>query len=120
MSTLSTVLAAILGVAFIAGGDPAPPATRGWPRTSRAGATPRSSARRPAVELLTAATLHFGIALPALAPSGSMLVLMIMIGALFTHQRAHDPIAHADRRGQCFRFFDLVLAYSRPPRSAQV
>jgi len=64
--------------------------------------------------VLSGALLLVGIAVPALAISGSMLVLMIMIGALFTHQRAHDAFAMWVPP-IVLLVLDVVLAYSLLP-----
>ena len=66
------------------------------------------------LELLTGTLLLVGIAVPALAVTGSLLVIFIMLGALSTHQRARDPVAMWVPPAVLL-VLDLVLAYSLLP-----
>ena len=93
MSTLSTILAAILGVVFVAVGIPkitgqekvaANFARWGYPEQIRIAIG--------AMELLGGVLLLVGIAVPAVAITGFMIIFIIMLGALSTHQRAKDPL----------------------------
>ncbi len=93
MSTLSTILAAILGCVFLAAGIPkitgrAEVAANferwGYPEQIRIAIG--------AMELLAGILLLVGIAVPAVAITGFMIIFIIMLGALSTHQRAKDPI----------------------------
>jgi putative oxidoreductase len=93
MSTHTTILAAILGLAFVASGIPkitgqAAVAANferwGYPEQIRVAVG--------AMELLAGALLLVGIAVPAVAITGFMIIFIIMLGALSTHQRAKDPI----------------------------
>ncbi|MEY2517013.1 MAG: hypothetical protein QOJ89_4371 [bacterium] len=94
MSTLSTILAAVLGVVFVGAGISK--LTRqqkmvdnfeGW------GYQPSVMIATGAVELLAAVLLLVGIAVDALAITGALLVMFVMTGALMTHTRAKDPFA---------------------------
>jgi len=115
MSTLSTILAAILGVVFLGAGV----------QKLRGQATMVANFKRWGyadvvlqtvgwVEVLIAALLLVGIAVPALAVTGSLLVIPLMIGALSTHQRARDPIARW-APALALLLLDLWLAYSLLP-----
>ncbi len=93
MSTLSIILAATLGVVFVAVGIPkitgqeqvaANFARWGYPEQIRIAIG--------AMEVLGGALLLVGIAVPAVAITGFMIVFIIMLGALSTHQRAKDPL----------------------------
>jgi uncharacterized membrane protein YphA (DoxX/SURF4 family) len=94
MSTLSTVLAAVLGIVFLAAGIPK---LRGQQKMvddfERWGYQPAVLTATGAVEVLAAALLLVGIAIDALAITGALLVLVVMTGALWTHARAKDPVA---------------------------
>jgi uncharacterized membrane protein YphA (DoxX/SURF4 family) len=94
MSTLSTILAAILGIAFLGAGIPKLTGQQkmvdsfgGW------GYAPSVRIATGSVEVLAAAMMLIGIAAPALAITGALLVICVMIGALWTHQRVRDPVA---------------------------
>ncbi len=115
MSTLSTILAAILGVIFvgvgilkITGQEEMVANFRRW------GYADVVRTATGWLEVLTGTMLLVGIALEFLAVTGSLLVIFIMIGALFTHQRAHDPLA-AWAPPLVLLVLDLVLAYSLLP-----
>jgi len=94
MSTLSAILAAILGVVFVVAGiqklTRQKMVVANFERWGYADVVLQGVGW---LEVLTGALLLVGIAVPALAVAGSMLVLTIMLGALATHQRAHDAIA---------------------------
>jgi uncharacterized membrane protein YphA (DoxX/SURF4 family) len=94
MSTLSTVLAVVLGLTFVAA---AIPKLAGHASAAanfeRWGLAPTVRVATGAVELLAGALLLLGLAVTAVAITGALLVIATMIGALFTHQRAGDPIA---------------------------
>lgn len=115
MSTLSTVLAAILGVVFIAVGIPKVTGQEqmvaNFQRWGYADVVRQATGW---LEVLTGALLLVGIAVASLAVTGSLLVIAIMIGALFTHQRAHDPIAMWIAPAMLL-VLDVVLAYSLLP-----
>jgi len=115
MSTLSTILAAILGVAFIGSGIPKLTGQAAIVANfERWGYADQIRVAVGAVELLIGALLLLGIAVPALAVAGSLIVVFLMVGALATHQRAGDPF------GQwvpaiVLLVLDLVLAVSLLP-----
>jgi putative oxidoreductase len=115
MSTLSTILAAILGVVFVAVAIPKltgqEEMVANFRRWGYADVIRQATGY---LEMLSGALLLVGIAVPALAVTGSLLVLTIMIGALLTHQRAHDPIAARVPPAALFALA-LVLAYSLLP-----
>lgn len=94
MSTLSTTLAAILGIVFVAAGIPK---ISGQQRLvdefKRWGYASAIRVATGIVELLAGVLLIAGIAVPAVAVTGVMLVIFVMLGALATHGRARDPIA---------------------------
>lgn len=94
MSTLSTILAAVLGIALLAA---AIARLSGWQKMAddfeRWGYPPALLAVTALVELLAALLLLAGIALPALAISGALLATFVMIAALVAHRRAKDPLA---------------------------
>jgi uncharacterized membrane protein YphA (DoxX/SURF4 family) len=115
MSTLSTILAAILGVLFVAVGiqkiTEQETVVANFKRWGYADAV------RQAVgwlEVLTGAFLLVGIAIQALAVTGALIVIFIMIGALFTHARASDKFAMWSIP-LVLLLADLVLAYSLLP-----
>ena len=115
MSTFSSILAAILGVIFVGAGIPKltgqEQMVANFQRWGYADAVRKATGW---LEILTGTLLLAGIAIPALAVSGSLLVIMIMIGALFTHQRAHDPVAMWVAP-VVLLVLDVVLAYSMLP-----
>lgn len=94
MSTLSTILAAVLGVVF-AGAGAAKLAGRASVAANfeRWGYHPAVLTATGAVELLAAVLLLVGIAVTPLAITGVLLVLFVMTGALLTHAKAKDPAA---------------------------
>jgi uncharacterized membrane protein YphA (DoxX/SURF4 family) len=92
MSTLSTVLAVILGAVFVAVGVPKLRGDEkiaanfkrwGYPETIRTAVG--------AVELLAGVMILVGIAVQSLAVTGALLLIFIMIGALATHAYHRDP-----------------------------
>lgn len=94
MSTFSAILAAILGIVFVAVSVPKITGRQrvvdeferwGYPDTIRT--------TTGALELLSGVLLLVGLAVPALAITGALLLIPVMLGALATHQRAGDPIA---------------------------
>jgi uncharacterized membrane protein YphA (DoxX/SURF4 family) len=94
MSTLSTILAVILGIVFIGSGIPKLTGQQkmvdnfaGW------GYAPSVRVAIGGVEVLAGAMMLIGIAVQALAIAAALLVMCVMIGALWTHQRAKDPVA---------------------------
>jgi uncharacterized membrane protein YphA (DoxX/SURF4 family) len=93
VSTLSTILAAVLGIAFIGA---AVPKLTGQQKMAdnfrRWGYAPSVLAATGAVELLAAVCLLVGIAVSALAIAGGLLIVVVMTGALWTHTRAKDPV----------------------------
>jgi putative oxidoreductase len=115
MSTFSTILAAILGVVFVGAGiakltgqEQMVASFRRW------GYADVVRTATGWLEVLTGTLLLAGIAIPALAVTGSLLVIMIMLGALFTHQHAHDPVAMW-APPIVLLVLDVVLAYSMLP-----
>jgi uncharacterized membrane protein YphA (DoxX/SURF4 family) len=96
MSTLSTILAAILGIAFVAAGIPKLMGEAAIVANfERWGYADVIRIATGAVELLAGVLLLVGIAVAALAVTGVLLVIFVMIGALSTHARVHDPLAKA-------------------------
>jgi putative oxidoreductase len=115
MSTLSTILAAILGIVFVASGIPKITGQQAVAENFRRwGYADVVRTATGWLEVLTGTLLLVGIALPFFAVTGSMLVIMIMVGALFTHQRAHDPLK-LWVPALVLLVLDLVLAYSMLP-----
>ena len=93
MSTLSTILAAVLGVVFVAAGITK--LTRQQQMVdnfARWGLASSVMIATGAVELLAAVLLLVGIAVNALAITGALLVMFVMTGALGTHTYAKDPV----------------------------
>ena len=115
MSTLSTILAAILGVVFVGAGlqklTGQKMVVENFKRWGYADVVLTATGW---LEVVTGTVLLVGIAVPSLAVTGSMLVIAIMLGALATHQRAHDPIAMWVPPAVLL-VLDLVLAYSLLP-----
>jgi putative oxidoreductase len=93
MSTLSTILAAILGVVFVAVGIPK---ISGQEKVvanfERWGYPEQIRIAIGLMEILGGVLLLVGIAVPAVAITGFMIIFIIMLGALSTHQRAKDPL----------------------------
>lgn len=94
MSTLSTILATILGVVFLAVGmaklTRRPQVVENFKRWGYADAVLIAVG---GLEVLAAAMLLVGIAVQALAITGGLIVVFVMLGALMTHQYAHDKPA---------------------------
>ena len=115
MSTLSTILAAILGIVFVAVGlqklTRQKMVVENFKRWGLADVVLQAVGW---LEVLTGTFLLVGIAIPALAVTGSLIVIAIMIGALFTHQRAHDPLAMWAPPAVLL-VLDVWLAYSLLP-----
>lgn len=92
MSTLSTILAAIIGIAFIGAGVPK---LTGLPSVvenfERWGYPQEIRIATGSLELLAGVFLIIGIAVPTLAVAGAMIVICVMLAALVTHQRVSDP-----------------------------
>ncbi|HEV7806961.1 MAG TPA: DoxX family protein [Solirubrobacteraceae bacterium] len=94
MSTLSTILAAVLGIVFFGAGIPKLTGQQKMVDDfERWGYQPAVLAATGAVEVLAAVLLLVGIAIDALAITGGLLVVVVMIGALWTHTRVKDPVA---------------------------
>ncbi len=94
MSTLSTSLAAILGIAFVGAGIQKLTGQQRWVDEFARWSYPDTiRTTTGAVELLSGVLLLVGIAVPALAITGVLLIIVVMLGALGTHQRAGDPFA---------------------------
>jgi len=93
MSTLSTILAAVLGVVFIAVGlaklTGRASVVANFERWGYAHAVLVATGT---VELLAGVLLLVGIVVTPLAITGVLLVVFVMAGALLTHQHAHDPV----------------------------
>lgn len=92
MSTLSTILAAVVGIAFVSAGLPKltglPSIVEnferwGYPREIRLATG--------GLELFSGVCLIVGIAVPTLAVTGSLIIVCVMLAALVTHQRVSDP-----------------------------
>ncbi len=115
MSTLSTILAAILGVVFVGAGlqklSGQETVVANFQRWGFADVVLKAVGW---VEILAGTFLLTGIAIPALAVSGCLTLVPLMIGALATHQRAHDPIAMW-APPLALLLLDLWLAYSLLP-----
>jgi len=115
VSTLSTILAAVLGVVFVGVGIPKLTGQEKMVANfQRWGYADVVRIATGWLEILTGTMLLVGIAVPALAVTGSLIVIAIMIGALFTHQRAGDPLAMWVPPAVLL-VLDLVLAYSLLP-----
>ena len=94
MSTLSTILAVVLAVAFLAAG---------MSKLTRQGQVVENFKRwgyadsvmiaTGIVELMAALMLLVGIAVQSLAITAGLLIVFVMLGALMTHQRVHDKLA---------------------------
>ena len=94
MSTLSAILAAVLGIVFLGAGMTKLTGQQQMvDNFERWGYHPSVMTATGAVELLAAVLLLVGIAVNALAITGALLVMFIMAGALMTHTRAKDPLA---------------------------
>jgi len=94
VSTLSTILAAVLGVAFLGAGASKLAGQASFAANfERWGYHPSVLTVTGALELLTGALLLTGIAVTPLAITGVLLVLAVMTGALLTHAKAKDPLA---------------------------
>jgi putative oxidoreductase len=115
MSTLSTILAAVLGVVFVGAGlqklTRQQMVVENFKRWGLADVILQATGW---LEVLTGTFLLTGIAIPALAVTGSLLVIPIMLGALATHQRAHDGVA-LWAPPLVLLLLDLWLAYSLLP-----
>jgi uncharacterized membrane protein YphA (DoxX/SURF4 family) len=93
VSTLSTILAVVLGIAFA--GSAIAKLSRQQKMVDefeRWGYQPAMMTTTGAVELLAAAMLLVGIAVNSLAIAGALLILVVMTGALWTHARVKDPV----------------------------
>lgn len=92
MSTLSLVLAAVLGAVFVA---VSVPKLRGEEKTAanfrRWGYADEIRVAVGSVELLAGTMILVGIAVQALAVSGALILIFLMLGALATHTRHSDP-----------------------------
>ncbi len=94
MTTLSTILAAVLGVVFLGAGMAKLTRQRKMvDNFTRWGYHPSVLIATGSVEVLAAVLLLVGIAVDALAITGGLLVMFVMTGALMTHTRAKDPLA---------------------------
>jgi uncharacterized membrane protein YphA (DoxX/SURF4 family) len=94
MSTLSTILAAVLGVVFAGAAIPKLIGRQKMvDNFARWGLRPEVLVATGSVELLAAVLLLVGIAVNALAITGALLVMFVMTGALMTHAHAKDPLA---------------------------
>lgn len=115
MSTFSAILAAILGVVSLGVGIPKltgqPQMVENFKRWGYADVVRQGTGW---LEVISGALLLVGTVVAALAVTGSMLVIFIMLGALATHQRAHDPVAMWVPPAALLAL-DLVLAYSMLP-----
>lgn len=94
MSTLSTILAGLLGVVFVAVGIPKIQGQQQMVESFRRWGY--ADVVRKAVgwvEVLCGAFLLVGIAVQALAVAGALTLIPLLLGALATHQHAHDRLA---------------------------
>ncbi len=102
MSALSTILAAALGVVFIAVGLAKlvgqASVVASFERWGYARAVLVATG---SVELLAGVLLLVGIVVTPLAITGVLLVVFVMMGALLTHQHAHDPIGRRLLKREC-------------------
>jgi putative oxidoreductase len=115
MSTLSAILAAVLGFAFVAAGLAK---LSGQERVAanfeRWGYAHAMLVATGTVELLAGVLLLVGIAVTPLAITGVLLVVFVMVGALLTHQRAHDPVGER-LPAAALLVLAFVLAFSLLP-----
>ena len=94
MSTPSTILAVVLGLAFLAaGGAKLMRRRQEVENFKRWGYADTVLIAIGTVEVLAALMLLVGIAVQFLAITGGLLVIFVMLGALMTHQLAHDKLA---------------------------
>ena len=115
MSTLSTILAAILGVVFLAVGIQKLTGQKMVVENfKRWGYADTVLIATGWVEVICGAFLLVGIAVQALAVAGSITIIFIMIGALATHQRARDGFTMW-APPLVLLILDIVLAYSLLP-----
>jgi putative oxidoreductase len=115
MTTLSTILAVVLGLAFVAAGVPKLAGQAAVVANfERWGLAPAVRVATGAVELLAGALLLLGLAVTAVAITGALLVIATMVGALFTHRRAADPVG-ASLPAAVLLALALVLAVSLLP-----
>ncbi len=92
MSTLSTILAAILGIVFLGTGIAKLMGQQGMvDNFERWGLGRPGRVITGSVEVLCALMLLTGIAVASLAIGGAMLVFVLMVGAVLTHGRVKDP-----------------------------
>src|ERR1700709_1602968 len=93
MSTLSTILAAILGVVFVASGIPKLTGQAAVAANFERWGYPEQIRKAiGAMEILGGVLLLAGIAVPAVAITGFMILFIMMLGALSTPPRARDPL----------------------------
>ena len=104
MSTLSTILAAILGVAFFGAGiqklTGQKMVVENFKRWGYADVVLTATGW---LEVITGAVLLVGIAVPSLAVTGSMLVIAIMLGALVDPSARARPDRDVDPAGGAAR-----------------
>ena len=94
MSTLSTILAVVLAIAFFgAGVSKLTRREQVVENFKRWGYADSVMTATGSVEVLVALMLLVGIALQFLAITAGLVIVFIMLGALMTHQRVHDKLA---------------------------
>lgn len=115
MGRLSAILAVVLGLAFVAAGMPKLAGRASVvAKFERWGYQPVVRVATGAVEALAGALLLIGIVVPAVAITGVLLVIAVMLGALLTHARADDPIGQWIPAAVLL-VLALVLAFSLLP-----
>jgi putative oxidoreductase len=116
MSTLSTILAVVLGLVFVAVGIPKLTGQEAIVENFRRwGYADVIRTATGSMEIVAGLMLLGGIAVQSLAVSGSIIIMIIMIGALATHQHAHDPIKDWIPAATLL-VLDLALAVSLLPQ----
>lgn len=92
MSTLSTILAVFLGVFFVGVGIPKLTGQADVVANfKRWGYADTIRIATGIVEVLAGVLLLVGIGVQAVAITGALLVMFVMLGALMTHSRVRDP-----------------------------
>ena len=115
MSTLSTILAVILGVVFVGVGiQKLSNDERTVANFKRWGFADTIRHAVGAVELLAGTMILVGIAVQSLAVGGSLILIFVMIGALATHSHHRDPFVMWSLP-LVLLVLDLVFAYSLLP-----
>ena len=115
MSTLSTILAVILGVAFVAVGIPKLMGEEKMAANfKRWGYADTIRNAVGSVEVLAGVMILVGIAVQSLAVAGSLILIFVLIGALATHSHHRDAAA-LWVPPMVLLALDLAFAYSLLP-----